>query len=103
MRIKAKLIVRMRRGYDISNSIGNRHLRHGDGFFQGVRTIIQSRQDMTMNINHSWMEDTVGTGSQQRRIDRAIPRLIDCVPCYSSRLLPVKLPVSGWLPEPAIP
>jgi len=88
MWIKAISIVRMRRGYDMSNSIGNGHLRHSEGFFKGIRTVIQSRQEMTMDINHSWIENTVRTGSQQRRIDRAISRLIVFLN-YSSRHLPV--------------
>jgi len=51
--IKKILTAGVRRGNHVSDSIGNRRLRHRQGFFHGGRAIIESRQNVTVQIDHS--------------------------------------------------
>src|SRR5882762_2199360 len=43
----------VRSGNHVRDSIGNRRLRHRQGFFHGGRAIIESRQNVTVQIDHS--------------------------------------------------
>src|SRR5712692_1693534 len=44
--------VGVRRRDDVRDPVGNRRLRHGYRYFHGGRTIIETRQNVTVQINH---------------------------------------------------
>src|SRR5579864_9689554 len=45
-------VAEVRRGHDVRYSIRNRHLRHGQRFLDGFRSVVHAAQNMTMHINH---------------------------------------------------
>src|SRR6267143_2810447 len=52
-KIEKVFVAGMRRRDDVCNSIGNRGFRHRHRFFHGSRAIVESRQNVTVQINHS--------------------------------------------------
>ena len=50
--VKMVLAVGVRRRDDLRNSIGNRRLRHRHRFFHSGRAIIETRQNVTVQIDH---------------------------------------------------
>src|SRR5713226_10392447 len=59
------------RGDDVRNSIGNRRLRHRDRFFHGGGAIIETGQNVTMQIDHSNEPSLVPPGTES--LDRTKP------------------------------
>src|SRR5262249_2261262 len=51
--IEPEPIVRMRRGYHVRNAIRDGRLCHLQRFFDLVGTVIQTRQNVTVQVNHS--------------------------------------------------
>ncbi len=51
-KIERVSVAGVRRGDDVRDSVGNRRLRHRHRFFHGSRAIIETRQNMTMQIDH---------------------------------------------------
>src|SRR5260370_16781615 len=56
--------VGVRRGDDMRNSIGNRGFRHGDRFFDGGGAIIETGQNVTVQIDHSNEPSLVPPGTE---------------------------------------
>lgn len=52
-KIKEVMAIGMRRGDDARDSLRDRGFRHRHGFFDRLRAIIEARQNVTMQINHS--------------------------------------------------
>lgn len=53
-------IARMRRGDDVVNALGDGHFGHSDGDFEGFGAVVQSREDVAMDVDHEEVEDSAG-------------------------------------------
>ena len=51
--IEIVFVVGVRRRHDVRNSVGNRRFGHGYRFFHGGGPVIEARQNMTVQIDHS--------------------------------------------------
>jgi hypothetical protein len=51
-KIEKVFVAGVRRGDDVGDPVGNRRLRHRHRFFHGRRTVIETRQNVTVQIDH---------------------------------------------------
>src|SRR4051812_24001235 len=61
-----KLVIRVRRGYHLSNAVAGRHGTHFVGHRPRARAIVSVRQNVRVNINHGSIVTTTNTAAGRR-------------------------------------
>src|SRR5216684_2228950 len=106
------VVVRMRRRYNMSDPVRDGRLGHCQGFFEGGRPVIESRQDVAVQINHGVPKLLSGprrTAPATRPMQTSLPQISDAFSAAEfswqvqrQEFHPQKSPVSTKIPSSKI-